>query len=43
MVIIRFTGMLKAKFVTAYEKDDISNILNSPDFIKCKEFFGEKA
>lgn len=43
VVIIRFTGMLKAKFVTAYEKDDISNILNSPDFIKCKEFFGEKA
>lgn len=41
VVIIRFTGLLKAKFVTAYEKMDIENILNNPDFEKSKEFFGE--
>lgn len=43
VVIIRFTGKLKAKLVTAYEKDDISNILASPDFVKTKGFFGDKA
>ncbi|HXI01441.1 MAG TPA: hypothetical protein VNI52_14325 [Sphingobacteriaceae bacterium] len=43
VVVIRFTALLKGKFVTAYEKDDITNILNSPDFIKTKEFFGDKA
>lgn len=44
VVIIRFTGLLKAKFVTAYEKNDIQNILNSPDFEKDKKYFGnEKA
>ena len=43
VVIIRFISLLKAKFVTAYEKDDIENILNSPDFIRTKEFFGDKA
>lgn len=42
VVIIRFTGKLKAKLVTAYEKDDISNILGSPDFEKSSDFFGEK-
>lgn len=42
VVIIRFTGMLKAKLVTAYEKDDITNILTSPDFEKSIEFFGEQ-
>jgi hypothetical protein len=31
LVIIRFTGLLKAKFVTAFEKEDISN--NCPDLI----------
>lgn len=41
VVIIRFTGMLRAKFVTAYEKDNIDNILISPDFENSKEFFGE--
>ena len=43
VVILRFTGLLKAKFITAYEKDDISNILNSPDFVKTKAFFGDRA
>ena len=41
VVIIRFTGLLKAKFVTAYEKEDIENILNSPDFKKSDLYFGE--
>jgi hypothetical protein len=42
VVIIRFTGKLKAKLVTAYEKEDITNILKSPDFEKSIEFFGEQ-
>lgn len=42
VVIIRFTGVLKAKLVTAYEKNDIENILEGPDFERGKEFFGEK-
>ena len=41
-VIIRFVGLLKAKFVTAYEKQNITNILNSPDFKPSEEFFGNK-
>jgi hypothetical protein len=41
VVIIRFTGVLKAKFVTAYEKNDIENILDGPDFEKSKQFFRE--
>lgn len=41
VVIIRFIGMLKAKFVTAYEKDNIDNILKSPDFEYSEEFFGD--
>lgn len=41
VVIIRFTGLLKAKLVTAYEKEDIENILNSPDFEKTTAFFGD--
>ncbi|MHA7130925.1 hypothetical protein [Algoriphagus namhaensis] len=32
VVVIRFTGFLKAKLVTAYEKNDIENIMDSPDF-----------
>lgn len=40
IVIIRFTGVLKAKLVTAYEKDNIQNILDSPDFERSKKFFG---
>ncbi len=42
VVIIRFTGLLKAKFVTAYEKEDIENILNSPDFEKNEIYFGKE-
>lgn len=41
VVIIRFTGFLKAKFVTAFEKEDISNILSGPDFERSEEYFGE--
>lgn len=41
VVIIRFTGLLKAKLVTAYQKNDIENILDSPDFEKNEEFFGK--
>lgn len=41
VVIIRFTGLLKAKLVTAYEKNDIENILNSPDFEKTEIYFGD--
>ena len=42
VVIIRFIGILIAKFVTAFEKEDVSNILSGPDFIKSEEFFGEE-
>lgn len=38
VVIIRFTGKLKAKFVTAYEKNDIEKILNNPDFERTNKF-----
>ncbi len=41
VVIIRFLGLLKAKFVTAYEKENVDNILNSPDFERTEEYFGE--
>ncbi len=41
VVIIRFTGVLKAKFITAYEKNDIKNILDSPDFERSEQFFRE--
>ena len=39
VVIIRFTGYLKAKLVTAYEKNDIDNVINGPDFTKPEKFF----
>jgi len=32
VVIIRFTGKLKAKLVTAYEKNDVENILKKSRF-----------
>lgn len=38
VVVIRFTGVLKAKLVTAYEKNDIANIMRSPDFDKNSPF-----
>lgn len=40
VVIIVFTGLLKANFVTAYKKNDIDNILNAPDFEKSAKYFG---
>jgi hypothetical protein len=43
MVVIRFTGLLKASFVTAYEmQDDISiqKVLDSPDWIKEEKYIG---
>ena len=42
VVIIRFVGLLSAKFVTAYEKNDIENIIDGPDFERSSEFFGEE-
>ncbi len=42
IVIIRFVGLLKAKLVTAYEKNEIDNILENPDFEKSEIYFGEK-
>lgn len=41
VVIIRFTGILKARLVTAYEKNDVENILENPDFERSEEFFGK--
>jgi hypothetical protein len=41
VVIIAFTGFLKANFVTAYEKNDIENILNAPDFERSEKYFGK--
>lgn len=41
VVIIALTGYLKANFVTAYEKDDITNILQAPDFEKNELYFGK--
>lgn len=40
VVIIRFTGILKAKLVTAYEKNGIENILENPDFERNNKFLG---
>ena len=37
--VFAVTGVLKAKLVTAYEKNDIDNILQAPDFEKSEEFF----
>jgi len=42
VVIIRFTGLLKAKLVTAFEKSDIENILNDPDFERSEKYFGKE-
>lgn len=38
IVIIRFYAYLKAKFVTAYEKNDIENVLKGPDFDKNSKY-----
>lgn len=39
VVIIRFTKKHNAKLVTAYEKEDISNIMDAPDFEKTDDYF----
>jgi hypothetical protein len=42
VVIIRFTGILKAKLVSAYELQEdhnINKILTSPDWIRLPRFF----
>ncbi|MDP4268178.1 MAG: hypothetical protein Q8880_12165 [Bacteroidota bacterium] len=41
IVIICFTGLLKATIVSAYEKNDITKIINSPDFEKTEKYFGK--
>ncbi len=41
IVIILFTGLLKEKFVTAFEKEDYNNILSVPDFERSKKYFGD--
>lgn len=44
VVIIRFTGILKATLVTAYELTEdgsASKILASPDWEKTEEYFRE--
>ena len=41
IVIIRFIGLLRAKLVTAYEKNDMENILENPDFEKSEMYFGK--
>jgi hypothetical protein len=43
VVIISFTRKMRAQFVFPYEKGYITNILNSADFVKTEEFFGERA
>lgn len=42
VVIIVFTGVLKANFVTAFEKNEIDNILRAPDFERSTKFFGDE-
>lgn len=44
IVVIRFTGLLKAKLVTAFEMqdgEDIQKVLDGPDFEKTEAFFGK--
>ena len=41
VVVIVFVGMLKANFVTAYEKNNISKIIDAPDFIRDEKYFGK--
>lgn len=41
VVIIMFTGYLRAKFITAFEKNEIEIILQGPDFERPDKFFKE--
>ena len=34
-------GIQLADVLTAYEKNDISNILNAPDFVRNERYFGK--
>lgn len=38
VVVIMFTGFLKAKLITAFEKSDITNIIKSSDFDRNSPF-----
>lgn len=38
VVVIMFTGFLKAKLITAFEKSDITKIIKSPDFDRNSPF-----
>ena len=45
VVVIRFTGVLQATFVTAYEHQDggnINKIINSPDWVKEARYYGDE-
>src|SRR5690554_3481570 len=45
IVVIRFTGLLRAQFVTAYESqedDNIEKIQNSPDWVKEAKYYGDE-
>jgi hypothetical protein len=33
---------MEAKLVTAFEKNDIENILNDPDFERSEKYFGKE-
>lgn len=43
IVVIRFTGLLKAKLVTAFEMqddEDVQKVLEGPDFERTEAYFG---
>ncbi|MGK7392124.1 MAG: hypothetical protein ACNS60_17355 [Candidatus Cyclobacteriaceae bacterium M2_1C_046] len=45
IVVIRFTGLLKAQFITAFEhqdEDNINKILQGPDWEQETRFYGEE-
>lgn len=45
IVVIRFTGVLRAQFVTAFEHQDdgnINKIINSPDWVKEAKYYGDE-
>jgi len=45
IVVIRFTGVLRAQFVTAYEHQNdgnINKIKNSPDWVKEAKYYGDE-
>ena len=45
VVVIRFTGVLQATFVTAYEHQNdgnINKIINNPDWVKEAKYYGDE-